>query len=268
MYRQFLPGVAVIWLTAVAASAQDKRTGAEVWVTEYQKRGGKAGLSDSAGGEPALWVEKRMGQTPLVSLKGLKPAAGIRVIGLQGYEVNDDDLSALGEWKELEEIQVVDGKAVTDTGAKAIARLPKLRRVELVDTLVTGVGVSAFSRNSTLVSLTLSNTVIKTRVRSLDLKDVPKLETLTLSAEGGITSVRLSKLPRLRELSDFPLDVESAELSGLDELSELDFRGSKLKKLSLSAMPKLKQLDVRDTQLDANTIFELKRQHPTLIIRR
>ncbi len=268
MFRQLLAGMAaVLWLAPVNAQSDDKRTEAEVWVAGYQKLGGKAGLSASAHDEPTLSIEKRMGQKPLVSLKGLKPATGIRAIALQGYEVDDEDLEALAGWKELEVIQVVDGKRVTDTGVRAIARLPRLRRVDLVDTAVTGTGLSAFSGHPTLTNLTLSNTIVKTRVRSLELKDLPALATLTLSAE-GITSIRLAKMPRLRELTDFPLAVERAELSDLGELTELDFHGSKLEKLSLSGMPKLESLDVRETQLKDSAVADLKRLYPSVTIRK
>ena len=264
--KPILVTVGLLGLGSFASHCQDKRSGPESWVAAYLKLGGQAGLTASPRDEPTLWVQKRMGQKPLVGLKGL-PAPGVRIVGLQGYEVNDDDLEALADWKDLEELQIVDGKVIGDKGVKALARLPALRRLELIDTSVTGTGVAAFSGHATLTHLTLSNTTLATRVRTLELKDLPKLEQITLSAE-GVTGVRLANLPRLRYVGDFPLDLKTADLSDLGDVTELVFRRSKLNKLSLSRLPKLDCLDVRDTELDDKAVADLKRANPKVNVRR
>lgn len=222
----------------------------------------------SARDEPTLGIEKLMGQEPLVGLKNLKPASGILRVVLAGYEVDDSDLQALADWKGLEVIDVIDGKKVGDNGVKAIARLPKLREVVLADTAVSGIGVSALSSHVALTRLTLTNTVFPSQVKTLALKNLPKLEVLELACEGGISDVRLAAMPRLRELSAFPSDVKSAEISGLGAITELDFRGSKLEKLSISDMPSLESIDLRDTQVNDETVMELKKKFPKAEIRR
>lgn len=249
-------------------TAEDPRPLVEDWLAEYKKLGGKAGVNTSTGPHPTLWVQKRFGQMPLVGLKGMKTPPGIRAVSLQGYEVEDDDLLGLATWPGLEEVSIIDGKKVGDKGVQAIAKLPKLHRLDLVDTVVSEVGLAQLSGHRALTQLDLSNTVVTTKVRALRLKDIPKLESLSLACEGGMTSVSLTALPQLKQLGDFPLDVETAEVSGLPKLTDLDFRGSKLRKLTIADMPGLESIDLRDTQVDDETVKELKKKFPKVEVRR
>jgi hypothetical protein len=266
-FRLLVLGFALVGLVGDATRAQDKKTPADAWVAAYQKLGGKAGLTTATGEEPSLWVEKRLGQAPLIGLDRLKPESTIRTIGLQGYEVDDADLEALGAWKQLTRIEVIDGKKVTGKGVKAIARLPKLREVVLADSAVTTDGVTAFSGHPGLTHLTLSNTVLESRLRKLDLENLPRLATVTLAGE-GMTAVRIANMPRLRLIGDFPTTLETADFSDLGALTALDFRGTKLKKLSLSGTPKLESVDLRETQLDEKAVADLRRAFPGVSIQR
>lgn len=245
--------------------AADPSPTAKEWVEQYGKLGGKASLSPSD--EPAIGIQKREGQKPLVSLRGLKPASGIRHVGLQGFEVADEDLEALAGWKELEQIDVVDGKKVTDKGVKTLAALPKLRELVLADTAVTAAGVNAFSGHKELARLTVSNTIVENRVKSLDLREMPKLKGLTLVCQ-GMTAVRLTKLPKLEWVADFPPELEQAEVSGAGALTELEFRDTKLRKLTLSDLPKLESLDLRRTPLGADDVAGIQRALPGVKVRR
>jgi hypothetical protein len=259
---------AAFMLPVGALSAEEPVTDgkATAWVSAHEKAGGKATLSKSGDGETALSIQKRKGQRPLVSLKGLAPAPGIRVVGLQGYEIADEDLEALAGWKDLREILVVDGVKVTDVGVKAIARLPNLRSVELYDTAVTGKGIATFSGHESLAHLTVSNTIGDGGVEALDIRDAPKLETISLAGE-GVTSIVLARLPRLREVSDFPRSLEVANLSGLGRVKDLDFSHTRLKSLSLSDVPLLESLDLRQTRLPEGAIEVFGRTYPGVKIR-
>lgn len=236
------------------------------WISAYQKAGGKAEFESGTDDAPGLLIQKRQGQRPLVSLKGFGPAPVIRVVNLQGYEVSDEDLVALAGWKGLEEVHVVDGIKVTDAGVKAIAGLPSLHSVELCDTAVTGAGVAAFSKHQALVHFTLSNTSLEGKVEALELKDLPKLATITLAGE-GITRVTFARLPQLRQVSDFPRSIEVVDLSGLGRVKILDLGHTRLKALLISDVPMLESLDVRATQLPEGAVKVLRNRYPTVRIR-
>src|SRR5262245_31426244 len=102
MYGRILLAV-TIWTTTGLLFAQTpaKENAAAVWLASYEKLGGKASLTVSEEGEVILAIQKRKAQKPLVSLKALKLGAGVRIVGLQGFEIDDDDLEALATWKEL-----------------------------------------------------------------------------------------------------------------------------------------------------------------------
>jgi hypothetical protein len=257
---------AVIFLLSSSCSsvADEPAPSAKEWVDRYGKLGGVAVLTPD---ELSISIRKREGQKPLVGLNALQPPAGVRCVSLQGFEVADGDLEALAGWKALEEIDVIDGKMVTDKGVKALAALPKLRELVLADTAVTGVGLNAFSGHKELVSLTVSNTIVENKVASLDLKEMPKLKGLVLVCP-GMTAVRLTKLPKLEWVTDFPLELEQAEVSELGMLTELDFRRTRLKKLAMSDLPKLEALDLRRTPLDADTVAGIQRSFPSVKVRR
>jgi hypothetical protein len=254
-------------LAAASVSAADEPApAAKVWIEQYGKLGGEALLWPPPD-ETTISITKREGQKPLVGLKGLKPAAGIRRMVLQGFEVDDDDVAALAKWNELEEIGLIDCKKVTDKGVKELAALTKLRILELADTSVTAAGVNAFSGHKELAHLTVSNTIVDCRVTALDLKEMPKLEGLILVC-AGMTTVRLTKMPKLVWVGDFPLELEQAEMTELGSLTELDFRSTRLKKLVLSGIPKLESLDLRRTQLDADALAGVRKAFPGVKVQR
>lgn len=255
--------IAILSVSCLFAADEPAPT-AKDWVSQYNKLGGKASLRDTD--EAAIEVQKREGQKPLVSFKGLKPATGIRRVVIQGFEVADDDLEALAGWKDLEQIDVIDGKKVTDKGVKALATLPKLRELVLAGTAVTAAGVNAFSGHTELTHFTVSNTIVENQVKSLDLKEMPKLRSLCLVCK-GMTTVRLTKLPKLEWVTDFPLELEHAEVSGAGSLTELEFRDTRLKKLVLSELPKLESLNLRKTQLDAAAVARIQKDFPEVGVR-
>jgi hypothetical protein len=258
MSRTVLFAVALM-LGAPAARADDPLPTVKDWVEQYEKLGGKVYLWPPEEDEGTIGIWKREGQKPLVGLKGLKPAAGIRRVALQGFELTDDDVAALAGWKELDRVDVIDAPKVTDKGVKALAALPKLRVLVLADTAVTSDGVNAFSGHKGLTHLTVSNTVVKNRVTALDLKDLPELKGLVLVGE-GMTKLRLTKLPKLEwECVVFPGDLEEAEFSELGSMTQLNFRNTRLKKLALSGLPKLESLDLRKTQLDADAVAAVRK---------
>lgn len=150
---------------------------------------------------------------------------------------------------------------------RALAALPGLRELVLADTAVTATGVNALSGHKALARLTVSNTVAENQVTSLDLKEMPQLEGLVLVCQ-GLTTVRLTKLPRLVRVFDFPLELERAEVSELGSLTELDFRGTRLKKLALSGLPKLRSLDLRETPLGADVVARIQMTFPGVRVRK
>jgi hypothetical protein len=259
-------GIATVLIGACCVSAaDDSAPTAEGWVGQYVKLGGKAFLCPPD--EGTIGIQKQEGQKPIVGLKGLKPPTGIRRVVLQGFEIADDDLVALAAWKDLEGVEVIDGKKVTDKGVAALTALPNLRELMLADTAVTAAGVNAFSGRKELRQLTVSNTIVANKVAGIDLKDMPKLQRLTLVCP-GMTAVRLTELPLLESVNDLPAELERAEVSKAGALKELDFRGTKLKMLSLTGVPKLELLDLRKTFLDADAVAGIQQRLPGVKVRR
>jgi hypothetical protein len=258
-------GVLVALLGVVGPLAADEPLAPREWADRYAKSGGKASLGKAD--EPDLQIQKRAGQLPLIGLKRVPPAAGVRWVCLQGFEVADDDLAALAEWPDLERVAVIDGKKVTDRGVKALAARPGLRKLVLADTAVTGAGLAALSGHRSLVHLTVTNANLPNRVAELDLRDLPRLETLSLVCE-GMEEIRLRGLTSLRWVGDFPRSLERAELSSLPALTDLDFRGTRLRSLAVSGVPKLEGLDLRDTLLGPGTASVIEKQLPGVAVRK
>lgn len=248
------------------AVSEERTLPAEEWVRQYEKLGGKASLVVSPQGLRTLVVEKRANQKPLVSLKGLGIAKGVQRVFLQGYEVVDADLQELSSWPDVIEIEVADGKKITDDGIKSLAKLTKLRELFLADTGIAEAGVNAFNGHMSLTHFTIINTNVPCKLRTLDLKEIPKLETLTLACT-GIRTINLANLPSLRSLLDLPRELESASFDGLGQLCELDLHGTRVKKLAIGKMPKLETIDLRDSPIEETTLRTLKRDHPNVKVR-
>ena len=236
------------------------------WVVEYGNLGGDAYLWPPE--HRTIGIAKLSGRKKsFVPLVGLKAPAGITSIILQGFEIGDADMIAIAQWKDIETLEIIDGKSVTDKGLKAISRMPVLKNLAMRDTAITGEGVTALSGSKSLVDLTISSTVIPCRIRRICFKELPSLERLTLNVE-GVEAVELANLPKLKEIIVFPTTLTSATVRGLDSLTELDFQNSLLKKLTVGSTPKLQTLDVRNTRMEKMEIYQLQLARPSVTIRR
>lgn len=249
-------------LLAVCGRSSADDLAVEEWIEQYGKLGGKAFLSTD---KLTLCIQKREGQKPLVSLKGLKPAV-IGEVYLQGYQVADEDLEALAGWTKLEQVAVEDGEKITDMGIKSLTALPKLRRLVLSNTAVTGAGLTAFSGHKELVRLDVSNSIGGNKVKNLELKEMPELQSVILTGK-GVTLVRLTKMPKL-EFVEFPMELEEADISEAGALTELDFRGTHLKKLTMLGLPKLESLDLKKTQIDADAVAVIQKAFPGVKVKK
>lgn len=236
------------------------------WVADFRKAGGRATLVETDDGEKLISIERRGGQKPSVGLRDRPVPTGITSVGLQGFGIDDGDLAALAGWKQLRKVKIVDGKGVTDKGVLNVARILKLVEVELIDTSVTGTGLKEFSKHPALVHLVVINTNHASRAESLELSEMNKLETLTLAVE-GVSRISLTKLPRLRQVSDFPSSLTRLELSDLGPIEELDLGRTRLTEVSLSGLPKLEGIDLRDTKLSQKQIDRIRTAFPTAKIR-
>ena len=179
------------------------------------------------------------------------------MVGLQGFEITDSDLEAVANWKEIEVVEIIDGKQVTDIGLIALSKLPRLQKIIIGDTAATQKGISSFSGHATLTHFTLINTIIPAQVERIALEGMPKLTSIQLSCE-GMKSIQLKNLPQLSELLAFPLSLEEVRFEKLSLIGELDFLDTKLSRIELSDLPKLKRLNVKGTKLPAATLKSLK----------
>jgi hypothetical protein len=266
MIRLSVLTVLAITMAGGGLSSSHGQTPAERWLTKYREAGGKADLSRSSDAL-TLTVERRVGQKPHVGLKGLDAPGGVRRVFLQGFEVDNDDLAGVAGWKDVEVVEVADGKKVSDEGVKAVARMAKLRELVLADTAVADGGIATLSGHAGLKRLTVLNTNLRTRIRVLELKDLPKLETLTLAC-AGVTEVRLADMPVLREVLDFPVELEVAVFTRLGAVTELDLHGTRLHSLLLVGNRELKSVNLRCTRLGDKAVVALKNQHPTIVFER
>jgi hypothetical protein len=245
--------------------AEEAELEAKKWVEAYNALGGVASISPK---DPTrLGIDLRQLQKPLVGLERLKPPTGVREVFIQGFGITDDDVNTLARWKGLERIDLVDAIKVTDKGVKALASLPKLKNLTLTETEVTSEGVNAFSGHQELMDLSVINTFAKkNRVKNIDLERIPKLKVLTFVCE-GLTTIKLSQMPKLNSITEYPLELETLEITEAKELTELELQGcSRLKKLTLTDLPKLTKLDLTETMIDSDSVQRFRKAFPNVSV--
>ena len=206
------------------------------WLEKYQGAGGKITYDAQ---EKSLSIVKRSTDRIDVDLKDTPPCASVRKVYFQGVKVSDSDIAALASWPDLTCIHTTDCAAIGDAGAKSMATMLKLEEVVLGETSITSAGLNAFSRHKSIRRLDMSSTNInKSSVRSVNLFEMPALETLGLCCDDAV-SISLADLPTLRSFSGTFSSVESVSLDGISSLTEIDFSYSKLSSIRVVNCDKL-----------------------------
>ena len=260
-------GSLVSVIMVLAASVEPLRAqslDAKDWVAAYCKLGGKASLYN--GQADIVGVTKLRGQEPNVKLGEIAPAKGIRKVLLGRHGVLDEDLIALAHWDKLEEVDVFDGERVTDAGLKAVAAIPTLKSLVLMDTAVTGEGLAALSGHKQLAFLKIANPDTTGSVHAVSLTDMPRLGRLMLNCP-GLEQLSVTKMPSLHEVERLPASMKSAEFADVGELTELEFRTSTLANLSIKGAPKLKLIDLRNTKVSKETLAEIRGKLPNTVVK-
>jgi tRNA A-37 threonylcarbamoyl transferase component Bud32 len=290
-----------------------------------QTRVSDAGMEHVGGLKQLVALELQF--TP-VGDEGLKHLAGLtrlRTLSLYGTRVTDEGVEVVGRFKDLtflslDETAITDaglkhltglGKlevlglfstwAVGDEGMRSLARMKRLRSVDLCGTRVTDRGVGALARRGRLASIRLAGTKVtdagvkelarlkdlgvldltNTAVTDEGLKDLARLRNLTnLNLQGAkqVTDAGVKQLAGLRRLQYLSLsgegvtDVGLRELAGLPELEFLALMGANvtdtgLRELSRCAKLKYLRLTGCDKVTDAG-VGGLKKALPNLQVQR
>lgn len=233
-----------ISLALVTASQVKLESGLAVkeWILKYEKMGGKVYFDQST---MTLGVLKTSDLNRVVDLSRIEPAIGVENIKLQGYQVNVDDLKALIQWKGLKKLSIFDGKNITDDAIASLAKMSQLQSAVLCETSITSRGLSAMAGHAGLEELEISNPTLNYQSESFRLADLPRLRKLQLNIE-GVREVRLSSMPKLQTIEEFPSTLKVVELKDLGMMEELNFDQLSLQRLELQRLPKLKLLKMKN----------------------
>jgi Leucine-rich repeat (LRR) protein len=109
------------------------------------------------------------------NLNGVAAIQNLRALRLQACQIKDKDLEPIGRLKNLESLTLHENKKITDNGLKYLAKLPKLRYLDVGDTSITVAGLKAL-KNCPIDSLRLD-------VAQLSKEEIEELKKVFPKAE-------------------------------------------------------------------------------------
>jgi len=198
----------------------------------------------------------------------------------QYCEVRDSHLARLSALRKLEKFSLLnhdrgglnDERPISDNGMAHLAKLPKLREIEITFTSVTDAGIAHLAKLRFLESLSLgppslrelgSSTITGENLAALQSRD--RLRVLRIPG-GGITArglAQIGRLSALEELRLWLLNVEPAAykaLSNLDRLEVLDLKGANVDGEALvyvGRLHNLRKLDLSGAPLESGDLVHL-----------
>jgi len=172
-----------------------------------------------------------------VGLKELAPLKNLTTLNLNSTRVTDAGLIELFAFKNLAILdlgnmrEVIDpkvgdkdyrgeGKGVTDTGLKEIAKLTSLTTLTLSYTKVSDAGLKELALLKNLTTLNLSNTPHVTDMGLKELAPLKNLTTLHLYIT-RVTDTGLKEVAKLTSLTTLTLSYTKVSDAGLKELAPL-----------------------------------------------
>ena len=236
---------------------------------------GKAASSDLS------WLDElRPDDIQLLSLRGtgandegLRHVArltGLRALDLDGCPISDAGLDGFNALTNLEEIDLAppwedrEGLAAGDGAVRVLARLPKLRRLGLWRSKATSAGLAELANCRSLTHLELNGT----KLGDAGLAEIGECRSLsylrledTQITDAGL--VRLAQLPRLETLwlgeNEGITDEGLKTVGKLVNLAVLDLMSTKITGAGLAQLKDLKQL--KTLMLDHTAVAEADLAH-------
>lgn len=207
-----------------------------------------------------------------ISDEGLKLIQHLHLRNLHLVETNTGDtgLAAISNIRSLETLELKRAKGVTDKGVASLARLPRLRVLDLERTFVTDEGLRHLSMMPSLAQIDLEADHITVRGLAM-LAKLPRLTALDLNGtefDDSWVSV-LSGFHKLNRLelksTDITDDGVALLTKALPNLEHLELAKTKITDSSLTllqSMHKLKHLDLKDCKVSDKAVQELKARIP------
>ncbi|HID22539.1 MAG TPA: hypothetical protein EYP14_09075, partial [Planctomycetaceae bacterium] len=199
------------------------------------------------------------GQLSETELRQLGQLKNLEQLALQDATATDTTLKAVADGcRRLRRVALRNLPRVTDASVSALAELPELTHLSLIEVPITGAAVRTIARVPQLISLDLRSCPQVASADLAELAEAPRLKELKLGGPGvdNPTLVVLARLPHLESLT-----VEDAELdgTGLKQLASSD-AASRIRLLSfarcaslddealamLRAFTRLRHLSLRD----------------------
>jgi hypothetical protein len=201
---------------------------------------------------PGLYLSGRWDFTD-VDLRAFANAKPLKRLRLEQTRLSDSSLASLANLPALEEISV--GRGVGDAGVQHLAKLQRLKTLDLSDSRCTDKAVQLLVSLPSLENLNLSGTRL-TDAGIVKLPGIHRLKILDISGtavtDQGI--VRLATLPALKTvyLPAGISDVGFRKLLPLRNLEILDLSGGKLSTLGVALLAQFNQL--RELALTGNPV--------------
>ena len=193
-------------------------------------------------------------------------AAKLRLLGLERTGVTNDGLGKLVGLSNLESIDLSQASFISDDGLTHLAKLPKLRTLQLVKCNIGDEGVAHLAAVSTLVGLDLRDTLVSDACFE-SLQGMTKLKSLRCQGSGSrLHDDGLQFLAGIQSLVALGLENSQitdnglAQLAGLTNLEELYLTRANISDAGLEhlkGLRKLRVLRLRDTGISDAGITHL-----------
>jgi internalin A len=199
-------------------------------------------------------------QSPGITNQGLKtlqPLTSLKALALEQSAVNDEGLPLLAQFPQVVDFSLLECGEVTDAGLVHLAKLPRLRQLNLRATPIDGSGLAVLKELPELAGLNLSQTQLGDDGLA-HLATCVKMKKLQLW-QTNVSSAGLAPLAGLKELEElrldnnFGIDDAAAEhLAKLTSLTKLNLENTLVSDTGLAQLKTLKnlrQLNVMTTQV-------------------
>ena len=241
-------------INAVAVTPQD-------WVKACKACGGWA-YYDERCEVLSVAAERRV---PL----GLLYPKGVTDVSLVGKRVQNQHVSAVLKWPDIEMLNLVECPVIDDT-VFPLLQASRLHGIHMHDVHVSAAGVSRLSGSKTIQRIDIATQGRK--FADLKLTDMAQLRLFTL-LDFNITSVELSNMPNLEAIFNSSNLYDSSrlrrvELSNLPLLEDLNFAHAPVDKLVVEKCKSLEEIRVKKAKLSDEDVATLTRSNPKLKILR
>ncbi|MEX0586345.1 MAG: hypothetical protein WD176_06860 [Pirellulales bacterium] len=168
--------------------------------------------------------------------------ASLEDLNLNGAQATDEGLAFVARLGRLRTLELADVKKMTDAGLAQLAGIVELRQLGLQQTNITGAGLKEFDRCRHLSSLAVSGEFVgNDAIRAVAA--MSSLVELSVSAPKA-TEATLRGLPRLKSLSLYAPGATRMDVRDLPSLAILSLSAKSAEEFLLADLPQLGALDV------------------------